>query len=92
METMRKLAFIALLGLPVMLFANESVNINTADKEMLMSINGIGEKRAEAIINYREENGKFKSLQELTEIKGIGPSLIDKNKGVLTVGKSNERP
>jgi len=49
MEIIRKLAFIVLFSLPVMSFANETVNINTADREMLMSINGIGEKRAEAI-------------------------------------------
>ncbi len=86
METIRKLALIVLFALPAISFANELVNINTADKEMLMQINGVGEKRAEAIIEYRKANGKFKSVQELTEIKGIGQSLLDKNKDVLTIG------
>ena len=87
METIRKLALIVLFALPAISFANELVNINTADKEMLMQINGIGEKRAQAIIEYRKANGKFKSVQELTEIKGIGQSLLDKNKDVLTIGR-----
>ena len=53
MENLRRCIFAVLLTLPLLVFAGESININTADKEVLMSIKGIGEKRAEAIIACR---------------------------------------
>ncbi len=90
MQTLRKFVFIVFISLSPTLFANEAVDINTADKEMLMSVNGIGEKRAEDIISYRKENGEFMSVQELTNIKGIGQSMVDRNKDTLTVGTSAE--
>ena len=74
-----------LLALPVIGFAVEQVNINTADKETLMSvIKGVGEKKAEAIIDYRNENGGFKSVDELTNVQGIGQSTVDKHRDKLT--------
>ena len=90
MQMLRKFVFIVFISLSPTLFANEAVDINTADKEMLMSVNGIGEKRAEDIISYRKENGEFMSVQELTNIKGIGQSMVDKNIDILTVGSSAE--
>ena len=53
------------------------VNINTADREELMTINGIGEATADKIIAYREENGEFESVDELIEIKGIGEKKLE---------------
>ena len=85
MEILRRCFFAVLLALPVILFAGESININTADKEALMSIKGIGEKRAEAIIAYRDQNGPFKSLDDLAEVKGVGKLFIDLNRDQLTV-------
>lgn len=89
MENLRKFVFAVLLTLPVMLFAGESININTADKEELMSINGIGEKRAEAIITHRDQNGPFRSVDELAEVKGVGKFFIDTNRDQLTI-ENNE--
>ena len=75
-----------LLSLPIISFSAESININTADKETLMSvINGVGEKKAEAIIQFRDENGPFKSIDDLTKIKGIGQGMIDKHEKMLRV-------
>ena len=50
------------------------IPLNSATKEQLMSVSGIGEKFAQLIIDYREENGKFTDLSQLKQIKGIGES------------------
>ena len=75
--------------LPILSFAGETININTANKETLQTIKGVGEKRAETIIKYREEHGPFKSVQELAEVPGVGSSTIDSNKDILTVENSD---
>ena len=85
MDILRKLVLVVLFSLPCLLSAAQLININTADKATLMSINGIGEKRAEAIISYREQHGPFKSVEQLLEVQGVGPSILDKNKDTLTV-------
>ncbi|QQZ31023.1 helix-hairpin-helix domain-containing protein [Thiothrix subterranea] len=58
----------------------ETVNINTADVAALDSLDGIGEKKAEAIVAYRTEHGEFKTLEDLKEVSGIGDKLFDKIK------------
>ena len=74
-----------LLALSFNLFA-APVNINTADaKTLAANINGVGDKKAEAIIQYREKHGPFKSADDLAKVKGIGPSLIEKNRDILLV-------
>ena len=90
MKTLRKLAAVMLLCLPATLFGAGTVDINTADKETLMTLSGVGERFAERIISYREDNGGFKSVQELTNIRGIGQTLVEKNKEILTAGKPAE--
>jgi len=77
-----------LLALPVLGFSTESININTANKDALMSvIKGVGEKKAEAIIKYREENGSFKSVDDLVNVKGIGQSMIEKHRDMLSTSE-----
>jgi len=85
MEIIKKTLLAVCLLIPTLLFA-ETININTADKEALMtSIKGVGEKRAEAIIAYREQNGSFKSVEELAEVRGVGSSIVEKNMDNLTI-------
>jgi len=85
MEIFKKTLLALCLLIPTLLFA-ETININTADKESLMSaIKGVGEKRAEAIIAYREEHGSFKSLEELADVKGVGPSIVESNMDNLSI-------
>ena len=54
------------------------VNINTADKDTLMTLTGIGEAKAEAIIKYREKSGGFKTVEEIKEIEGIKDGVFNK--------------
>lgn len=61
------------------------ININIATVEELMNLSGIGESKAKAIINYREDNGKFKSIDELKEVSGIGEALFEKIKDEITI-------
>lgn len=59
----------------------EQVDINSASVEQLaVVLDGIGTKKAQAIIAYREANGKFKSVEEITEVKGIGDAMLEKNR------------
>ncbi len=51
---------------------NNKVNINTADAAQLQKLNGIGEKKAQQIISYRQKNGQFKGVDELKQVSGIG--------------------
>lgn len=61
------------------------ININTATAEEFTSLNGIGPAKAKAIVEYRKQIGEFKSLEELTMVKGIGESTINQNKEKLTL-------
>lgn len=59
------------------------VDINTADVEMLSTLPGVGPKTAAAIAAYRNENGKFTSVDDLLNIKGIGNKKLEKMKPFL---------
>ncbi len=75
--------FTLLLLTVTLLFA--TVDINNADKTELMTLKGIGTKKAESIIRYRKDHC-FKSVKSLTAVKGIGPKFIEKNAVNLKVG------
>lgn len=86
MKLLNTLILALVLLLPLAAPAASPVNINTADKETLITaISGVGEKKAEAIIEYREQHGPFKSVDEITKIKGIGQGILDKNRENLSV-------
>lgn len=68
----------------------KQVNLNTADvKTLSKSIKGIGKKRAEAIIKYREAHGKFKTVNDLAQVPGFGPKFVnthaDEIKNIFTL-------
>lgn len=61
------------------------ININTAGKEELMTLTGIGESKAESILNYREEHGDFQSTEDLMQIEGIKEGVFNKIKDDITI-------
>lgn len=62
------------------------INLNTADAETLQrELAGVGAVKAQAIVSYRDTHGEFASVDELLEVKGIGESLLDRNRDKLTV-------
>lgn len=65
----------------VFAFAALPIDVNRADAQLLAdSLNGIGLKKAEAIVAWREKNGEFSNIEQMLAVKGIGESFIVKNK------------
>jgi len=62
-----------------------TVNINTATVETLAALDGVGEAKAQAIIDYRSKNGPFQSAEDLVQVSGIGERTLQKNADRLTV-------
>ena len=63
----------------------QRVNINRAEAWLLEALPGIGEVRAQAIINYRRQNGLFHNINELTKVEGIGATTYEQIKHLITV-------
>lgn len=63
----------------------QKININTAEAWLLEALPEIGEKTAQNIIDYRTKSGPFKNVEELTNVKGIGPKTLEKIKDLVTV-------
>jgi competence protein ComEA len=77
------LALVIALAAPL---AGATVNLNTATKDELVALSGIGPAKAQAILDYRTQHGGFKSVDELKDVKGIGARRFEKLKPELTVG------
>lgn len=87
MKLIPRLLATMLLCLPLFVSGAETIDINSADKQQLMELNGVGEARASAIIEYREQKGEFVSVEELTEVSGIGSATLETNRDMLTAGE-----
>lgn len=62
------------------------ININTASAEQLdEGLHGVGARKAAAIVAYRRQQGPFRSVVDLTQVKGIGPALLEKNLDRITI-------
>jgi len=68
-------------------FAVEIVDINKASAEEIAELDNIGPKKAKEIVEYREKNGAFKSLDDLQGVKGIGKATIEKNRDRMIVAQ-----
>jgi competence protein ComEA len=87
-------AFFKSLAVAVLLLASpllmaEIVDINTASSdELSKALKGVGPAKAQAIVQYREKNGPFKSADDLTHVKGIGKATLEKNRANITISGS----
>jgi competence protein ComEA len=78
---MKKLLLTSIASLAFFSQALFAVNVNTADAPAIAEeLNGVGTKKAQAIVDYRTENGDFKTIESLTEVKGIGLKTVEKNR------------
>ena len=64
---------------------NSKININKADITQLTTLTGIGESKAQSIIEYRNNNGSFKTIEDILNVSGIGDTLFAKIKDNITV-------
>ena len=80
---------LGLLSFPAL---SAPVDINTADaKALSAALHGVGTKTAAAIVEYRSKHGPFKSINDLTRVKGIGPKTVERNRANMTVGEPRKK-
>ena len=92
MKMLKACSLAVLLAMsPLFAFGADQVDLNSADAATLSAaIQGVGDAKARAIVEYRKNNGPFKSVDELALVPGIGEKTVAKNKSKLTV--STPRP
>lgn len=84
------LALLAALVLPLPVLAGP-VNVNTADaKTIARELTGIGLSRAQAIVDFREKNGPFKSADDLAKVKGVGMKVVEQNRANIKTDKGEK--
>ncbi|MBI4093747.1 helix-hairpin-helix domain-containing protein [Candidatus Kaiserbacteria bacterium] len=89
MNLRRVAFFFALLTIAPLAFADHNININTADSVLLDTLPGIGPSKAQAIIDYRTQNGSFSTIEEIQNVSGIGPATYEDIKNHITVEGGN---
>lgn len=96
MQGIRKSTVALLLGLVLLVSAAvrateaKMVNLNTATTAELVALKGIGEVKAKAIVDYREKNGPFKTVDDLKLVRGVGDKLLEDLRPQLTTGAAPE--
>ena len=89
-DMLEKIREQTVVSLPAFVAEKNKVDINSADADELQNLYGVGEKRAQEIVDYRKENGGFFSVYELINISGISENIIEKNKNIVTLGEYTE--
>lgn len=82
---MKRLFVVLAMWLAMVGAAFAQVNINTATKDQLDGLKGIGPVKAQAIVDYRTKNGPFKTVDDLEKVPGIGPATMKEIRGDITV-------
>ena len=91
MHWMTHITFICSLFFASLALADtQPININHATVEEFSQLKGIGPAKARAIVEHRQHIGEFKSLEELTLVKGIGMATLEKNRDVLTLDNTEK--
>ena len=91
MSLFRTLLIAVVFALTTAVASADPVDINSATaEELALVLNGVGAKKAAAIIAYREKNGLFQDVEELTKVSGIGAKLVENNRPNLMVGQTSE--
>ena len=92
--TVARLSLFMLLALGIALGARaeeERVDVNTADAETIAQVLvGVGQSKAEAIVAYREENGRFEEIEDLAKVRGIGEATVTRNKDRIKLGDEED--
>lgn len=93
MRVLRRLLMVCLLLVPVAAISDPVVNINTADSERLVDdLVGIGPQKALAIVQYRQQHGPFKQIEDLALVSGIGAKTVEQNRDRMTVTAAETKP
>ena len=83
-------SFVVAALVPIWAWAGP-VNINTADaKTLARELDGIGPAKAQAIVDYRQKNGTFKTADDLLKVEGIGAKVLEQNRDNIRVEKGGE--
>jgi competence protein ComEA len=86
------LVAVFLLSAEFSLAADQAVDLNAASATELAALKGIGPAKAQAIVDYRETNGTFGSVDELKMVRGIGDKLLEQLRSQVTVGSAGSAP
>ena len=90
---MRRIICLSILGLLPVLAGAGPVDINTADAATIArELNGVGESRARAIVDFREKNGHFASPEDVLKVSGIGPQVLKLNRDNIRTGQISKAP
>ena len=89
---MKKLIVVLLAALSFSINAFAAVNLNTASKEELETIKGVGPSKAQAIVDYRKKNGAFKTVEDLNNVPGFGDKTVAALKSQVSVSSKAEAP
>jgi competence protein ComEA len=86
LKSLLVLCLIVGLASPVWAADGEKININTADAQQLTQLAKVGPAVAQKIVEYREAHGPFKTPEDLLQVKGVGPKILELNKDRISVG------
>jgi competence protein ComEA len=90
---MRRILVLTVLGLLPVLADAGPVDINSADAATIArELNGVGESRAKAIVEFREKNGRFASPDDVLKVSGIGPQVLKLNRENIRTGQAAKTP
>ena len=90
---MRRILFLTALGLLPVLADAGPVDINSADAATIArELNGVGESRARAIVEFRQKNGRFATPEDVLKVSGIGPQVLKLNRDNIRTGQAAKTP